>query len=96
MNTINQSSKIFTENLMPNSKAPKKGEGFGEAMKNAIGQVNKLQTDAEVATEQVVKGELGIHEGMVALSEADISMRVLLQVRNKVMDAYKEIIRMPF
>jgi flagellar hook-basal body complex protein FliE len=43
----------------------------------------------------VVKGELGIHEGMISISEADISLRYLVQVRAKVMAAYNEIIKMP-
>jgi flagellar hook-basal body complex protein FliE len=39
---------------------------------------------------------MGIHEGMLAISKADISLRLLLQVRNKVLEAYREISRMGF
>ena len=70
--------------------------GFGQRLKQAVESVNDLQQAADSATEQVVQGSMGIHEGMLALSKADISLRLLLQVRNKVMDAYREIIRMGF
>ena len=48
------------------------------------------------AMEQVSRGSMGIHEGMLAISKADLSLRLLIQVRNKVMEAYREISRMGF
>jgi flagellar hook-basal body complex protein FliE len=70
-------------------------QGFGSRLKAAIQEVNQNQHSADNAIEKVVKGELGIHEGMIALGKADRSMKLLLQIRNKVMEAYKEISRMP-
>lgn len=70
--------------------------GFAEKLKNSIMEVNQRQQDADQAIEKVVTGELGIHEGMLKIQEADISLRLLLQVRRKVMDAYTEIMRMQF
>ena len=69
-------------------------QGFGGRLKAAIQEVNQNQQSADKAIEKVVKGELGIHEGMIAISKADLSLRLLLQIRNKVMDAYREINRM--
>jgi flagellar hook-basal body complex protein FliE len=43
-----------------------------------------------------VTGKAGIHETMIALQKADISLRLLLQIRNKAMDAYREVMRMQF
>jgi flagellar hook-basal body complex protein FliE len=68
--------------------------GFGDRLKQAISEVNELQQGADQAMEDVTLGKLGIHEGMMALSEADMSLRLLVQVRTKIMDAYKEISRM--
>jgi|WetSurMetagenome_2_1015567.scaffolds.fasta_scaffold1057639_2 flagellar hook-basal body complex protein FliE len=68
--------------------------GFADTLKKALSQANHLQQQSDVAMQDVVKGDLGIHEGMMAISEADLSLRLLVQVRNKVMDAYKEISRM--
>ena len=69
--------------------------GFGSRLKTAIQEVNQNQNSADQAIEKVVKGQLGIHEGMMALSKADRSLKLLLQIRNKVMEAYREISRMP-
>ena len=73
-----------------------KAKGFRQRLTQAIEEVNYLQQDADSAMEKVVEGSLGIHEGMIAVSKADISLRLLLQIRNKVMEAYKEISRMGF
>lgn len=71
-----------------------KESGFAENFKNALAEVNQLQHQADHAIQEVVNGNLGIHEGMMAISEADVSLRLLIQVRSKVMEAYKEISRM--
>lgn len=68
--------------------------GFGARLKQAISEVNELQQDADKAMTDVTLGKLGIHEGMLAITEADLSLRLLVQVRNKIMEAYKEINRM--
>ena len=68
--------------------------GFGARLKQALSEVNELQQDADQAMADVTLGKLGIHEGMLAITEADMSLRLLVQVRNKIMDAYKEISRM--
>jgi len=77
--------------------APKvKSQGFGTRLKQAVEEVNGFQQDADSAMKQVTKGSMGVHEGMLTISKADISLRMLLQVRNKVMEAYREISRMGF
>jgi flagellar hook-basal body complex protein FliE len=70
--------------------------GFGDVIKQAIERVSDMEIQADQSIEQLLKGETGIHETMIALQKADISLRLLLQVRNKVMDAYREIMRMQF
>ncbi len=68
---------------------------FGDVIKQAINRVNDMQTSADESAQQLVKGQAGIHETMIALQKADISLRLFLQIRNKAMDAYREIMRMP-
>ena len=77
-------------------KTPTNSRGFGDVIKQAIKRVNDTQIRADQSVEQLLKGETGIHETMIAGQKADISLRVLLQIRNKVMDAYREVMRMPF
>jgi len=71
------------------------GEGFADALKTAVSQVNNAQLSADTAVEKLQTGESrNLHEVMISMEKADISMRLMLQVRNKVLDAYQEIMRM--
>ena len=85
-----------TSPLPPSGIGRTGDKGFGQRLKQAIEEVNHLQQAADSSIEQVIDGSLGIHEGMLAISKADISLRLLLQIRNKVMEAYREISRMSF
>jgi len=73
-----------------------KGSGFAEFVKEAVSKVNDMETKADQSVEKLMMGKTGIHETMIALQKADISLRFLLQVRNKAMEAYREIMRMQF
>lgn len=72
------------------------GTDFSDRLKQAVKEVNTLQNTSDTASEMVIKGELGIHEGMMALQEADMAMRLLVQVRSKSLEAFKEIMHMQF
>lgn len=84
--------------LRPVPPAPpgKSGEpGFKELLREQIEQVNQLQRDAKEAIEDLAAGRRDDLESvMTATQKADTAFRMLLQVRNKVMDAYKEIKQM--
>lgn len=67
---------------------------FAKRMKNAMKDVNEKQHIADDSIEKVIKGEMGIHEGMMAIGKAETSLKILAQVRNKVMTAYNEVMRM--
>ena len=69
---------------------------FGKVIKGAINRVNRLEKEADNSIVDQIQGKADIHETMIALQKADISMKLLLSVRNKVVEAYKEIMRMPF
>jgi len=95
MDKINiQSMGEITRNEPKQKTATSHENGFAEKLKTSIMEVNQRQQNANQAIEKVVNGEIDIHEGMLKIQEADISMRLLLQVRRKVMDAYTEIMRM--
>ncbi len=68
---------------------------FGTVLKGMIGDINSLQNQADQAIAKVQVGDTGsIHEAMIALEKADISFRTMMQVRNKILEAYQEIMRM--
>jgi flagellar hook-basal body complex protein FliE len=79
-----------------NRGVKKKTGGFPEYIKQALKSVNDMEVKADHSIVQMTKGETGVHETMIALQKADISLRLLLQIRNKAMDAYREIMRMSF
>lgn len=69
---------------------------FKEAVKGAIDRVNNLEKSADKSIMDLLEGKAEINETMIALQKVDISMRMLLTFRNKVIEAYREIIRMNF
>ena len=65
---------------------------FGTMLKQEIGQVNALQQDAQIAAEDFAAGRRDDIEGvLIAARKADTAFQMLLQVRNKVLDAYEEV-----
>lgn len=71
------------------------GGSFGSVLKDAISDINKLQNDADKTIAKVQLEDAGsIHEAMIALEKAGISFQVMMQVRNKILDAYQEVMRM--
>ena len=97
MSTIKSVELI--NNIKPLS-SPKAEEGtaksdFNSYLKNAIGDVNDLQQKADQAIQQLVgEGKGDLQDTMIALEKADVSFRLMMQIRNKVLDAYQEIMRM--
>lgn len=70
-------------------------KGFGNLLQQAIDQVNQTQQEAESAAQDFAVGESqSIHDTMIRLEKADLSLRLLMQVRNKVVEAYQEVMRM--
>jgi len=75
---------------------PMGGEGFGSILKDAVGNINRLDREANRSIAELLEGKADVHEVMVAGQKVDLSMRLLLTVRNKVIEAYKEIMHMQF
>jgi flagellar hook-basal body complex protein FliE len=71
------------------------GSSFSGELGKALEAVDKLQTDADQQARVVADGGGNLHEMAIAMEKADVAMRLALKVRNKVVDAYNEIMRMP-
>lgn len=68
---------------------------FGDYLKSALNSVNQLQTDSTQIGIDFAAGKTdNIHEVMIAGEKADIAMQLTMQIRNKVVEAYNEIMRM--
>jgi flagellar hook-basal body complex protein FliE len=68
---------------------------FGETLQRAITDVNALQSEAGKAVDKMVGGEnVDLHEVMIAVEKAKTSFDLLMEIRNKALEAYREIMRM--
>lgn len=68
------------------------GPAFKDVLKQQLTEVNELQRDAKEAVEDLAAGRRDDLESVIIATEkADVAFRMLLQVRNKVMDAYEEV-----
>jgi flagellar hook-basal body complex protein FliE len=66
-----------------------------QTLKNAIGSVDSLQKDSDLKMQMLATGQnTNIHETMIAAEKADVALRLMVQVRNKIIEAYQEIMRM--
>lgn len=78
------------------SEIKSEGVSFADFLNNAISDVNKLQLESERLNEAFAMGKNdNIHEVMIAAEKADIALQFTVQLRNKLLDAYQEIMRMP-
>lgn len=68
---------------------------FTNYLTDAIHKVNELEQTSKDYSVKLASGELeNIHEAMITSQKAEISLQFMMEIRNKVLDAYKEIMRM--
>jgi len=68
---------------------------FLEILKSSINKTNALQQEASDAVSKLASGEkIDIHNAMIAAQKADVTFRLMMEVRNKIVEAYHEITRM--
>lgn len=71
------------------------GKTFSETLTEAIGKVNEVQKESDVKMQELATGKTDDIAGvMLSAEKADIALRTMVQVRNKIIDAYQEIMRM--
>ena len=71
--------------------------GFLETLRGAMDQVTELQGTADAKATAVLNGSgMDVHSAMIAVEKADLSFQMMMQVRNKIVQAYQEISRMQF
>lgn len=76
--------------------ASSSGGGFADAIRDAIGRVEDSQAGAQsAAAELLVNGKGDVHAVALAAQNAELSLELFQQVRNKFVSAYQEIMKMP-
>ena len=93
--------KPFSSVLPPGqgkTEAPatqKQAQAFGDFLKEALHKVNTMQLDAEkMAADFTVGKDVQLHEVIIATEKATLALQLTMQIRNKAIDAYQEIMRM--
>jgi len=81
--------------LQPAGGAPSPGGSFQSVLSDAIGRVQQSQADSQSSIDKFLSGEdEEIHKVALATQQAELSFDLFLQVRNKVISAYQEVMRM--
>jgi len=92
---ISNGARLSELGIRQQQKESTPTNSFTDALYKAVADVDRLQHEADKSVTNVQTGNTGsLHEAIIALEKADISFRTMLQVRNKVIDAYQEIMRM--
>ncbi|MEW6258640.1 MAG: flagellar hook-basal body complex protein FliE [Thermodesulfobacteriota bacterium] len=98
MKTIGLSSNIqpltYSRPLVQQTSASEP-LAFSDMLKSSIETVNRQQIVADDAVKNLATGrDKDIHHTMIEMEKASVSLQMMMQVRNKMIDAYQEIMRM--
>ena len=93
---INGISGTSTADLLKQKSKvePTGGAAFAEHLKSALNEQNELQGKSEVAMGEIATGQVkDLHQAALAINKAEISMKLMLEIRNKALSSYKELSR---
>jgi len=72
-------------------------DGFSDILKKAINQVEGIHTTAQQQASALLQGDRSdVHNVMIAVEKADIAFQLMMQVRNKIVNAYQEVSKLQF
>lgn len=76
--------------------APGRVDGFGQLVANLVSQVDGVRQNAAAQTQQVLLGQSNtLHTSVIALQESSIALSLMVEVRNKLVESYQELLRTP-
>ncbi len=92
---ITNAYKKIAEGTSRTESGQKTDGGFKDLLGKIVSETNDLQVGADKAVHDLAAGNTGnVQDVMLAMAKADISFQMMLQVRNKLVDAYQEVMRM--
>ena len=104
MDPIQNIPQMTPLNPVSGSSKPGQGSGsagaegnlqFGDLLKQALQEVNQVSSHAEDEARNLMTGEsVDMHTAMLAVQKADLSFQMMMAVRSKLIDAYREVMRM--
>lgn len=82
-------------NAAQSATAPKAAEGFGDTISSALEAVSQSEFEANSVAESIATGgDASVQDLMISMTKAQLNVDLLVQVRNKAVEAYQEIMRM--
>jgi flagellar hook-basal body complex protein FliE len=70
-------------------------DGFGQMLDGLVGLVDAKQQSAQAITQKVLLGDSDqLHQSVIAMQEASVAFSLMVEVRNKLVDSYQELMRM--
>ncbi len=89
-------SPISLQNDMANKQSKTGKSDFFQILQESLNEVNTNQVKGDRALSDIATGQVkDLHNAAMAISKAELSMKMMLEVRNKALNAYKEILRTP-
>lgn len=80
---------------VPGAEAAVDGPSFADTLRNALGDVQEAQNESQDAIAAFLRGDaVEIHEVMAATEEAGIALDMLIEIRNKLAEAYRSVVQM--
>jgi flagellar hook-basal body complex protein FliE len=90
-----QMKGVMENPLLSKMKENKSGVSFSERLETAVQEVDQLQHQADTKLEMLASGkEVDMHGTMIAMKEAELSMRLMGSIRDKVSEAYRTLVNM--
>jgi flagellar hook-basal body complex protein FliE len=82
--------------MVPETTAPRGAQPgeFVQALSKAIGSVDQLQTAADQQATSLAEGGGNLHETSIALAKAEVGFHLMTKIRDRVVDAYQDIMKM--
>ncbi|GAA0085605.1 flagellar hook-basal body complex protein FliE [Clostridium sp. MB05] len=95
INNFVPTEKVFENNIVSDNKVNSNGSNFQNILKDSLDKVNEKQVEADNITNDFISGKnVDVHQMMLGMEEAKMSLQLAIQVRNKVVEAVQELTRM--
>ena len=92
LNALNGTSTADLLKQKTNTSTPSGGESFASHLKGALNEMNELQVEKENAVADLATGQVkDLHQAALAIGKAETNMKLMLEIRNKALNAYKEL-----
>lgn len=89
------SATSTTASPLPTGGGEQGTESFGASLQRLVGTVEESHNASNATVNGMLAGQVDVHDAMIALQRADLTLQFGVQVRNKLVNAYQEIMRMP-